>query len=214
LDNIQGARTTRTNGGSSYYHAGQFELRRRFADNFLATVAYTFSKNINNGDEVFAVGFGESESSFAAIPSIYGGQRANYALSIDDRPHRLALTYVVESPYFKEQKGVLGRLLGGFQLSGVSAFESGVPFTVTNGFNADGLGGTDRPTFNPNGQRGVRAVPITTSAGCVTSYINPEIPIAFNAAGAPTAYQTIIPIPLNLSSIRLMFRARPAALRS
>jgi hypothetical protein len=193
FDNIQGGRTVRTNGGSSYYHAGQFELRRRFADNFLTTVAYTFAKNINNGDEVFAVGLGSGESSLAPFPSIFGGQRHNYGLSVDDRTHRLALTYVVESPFYREQKGIIGRLLGGFQLSGVTTFESGVPFSVQNGFDADGLAGTDRPTFNPNGQRGVRAVPITTAAGCVTSYINPAIPIAFNAAGAPTAYQTIDP---------------------
>jgi outer membrane receptor protein involved in Fe transport len=193
LDNIQGGRTVRTNGGSSYYHAGQFELRRRFANNFLATVAYTFSKNINNGDEVFAVGFGANESSLAAFPSIFGGQKANYAISIDDRPHRLALTYVVESPFYKEQQGILGRILGGFQLSGVTTFESGVPFSVQNGFDADGIEGTDRPTFNPNGQRGVRAVPVTDANGFITHYINPEIVTATNASGAPTAYQIIDP---------------------
>ncbi len=193
FDNIQGGRTVRTNGGSSYYHAGQFELRRRFADNFLTTVAYTFSKNINNGDEVFAVGLGSGESSLAPFPSIFGGLKHNYGLSVDDRTHRLALTYVVESPFYKEQQGIIGRLLGGFQISGVTTFESGVPYSIQNGFDADGVGGTDRPTFNPNGQRGVRAVPITNASGCVTSYINPEIPIAFNAAGAPTAYQTIDP---------------------
>jgi hypothetical protein len=193
LDNIQGGRTVRTNGGSSYYNAGQFELRRRFANNFLATVAYTFSKNINNGDEVFAVGLGSGEPSFAPFPSIFGGQRHNYGLSVDDRTHRLALTYVVESPFFREQRGILGKLLGGFQLSGVSTFESGVPFSIQNGFDADGLGGTDRPTLNLNGQRGIRAVPITDTNGCVLRYVNPEIVTARNAQGAATDYQTIDP---------------------
>lgn len=193
FDNLQGGRTIRTNGGSSNYHAGQFEVRRRFANNFLLTGAYTFSKNINNSDEVFAVGPGGSESSLASFPSIFGGQKANRGLSIDDRTHRLALTYVVESPYFKEQKGILGRVLGGFQLSGVSTFESGVPFSVLNGFDADGLGGADRPTFNPNGQRGVRAVPVTDANNFILYYINPEIVIARNAAGAPTDYQRIDP---------------------
>jgi hypothetical protein len=75
----------------------------------------------------------------------------------------------------------------------VSTFESGVPFSVTNGFDADGLGGTDRPTFNPNGQRGVRAVPVTDANGFITHYINPEIVTTRNAAGAATAYQTIDP---------------------
>jgi outer membrane receptor protein involved in Fe transport len=193
FDNTQGGRTVRTNGGSSYYNAGQVELRRRFADNFLFTAAYTFSKNINNGDEVFAVGLGGSESSLSNIPSIFGGLKSNYALSVDDRTHRLAFTYVVESPYFREQKGVLGRILGGFQLSGITTFESGVPFTVANGFDADGIGGTDRPTYNPNGQRGVRAVPVTDAQNFILYYINPEIVIAKNAAGQPIDYQKIDP---------------------
>lgn len=192
-DNLQGGRTVRTNGGSSYYNAGQFELRRRFANNFLFTTSYTFSKNINNGDEVFAVGLGASESSFAPFPSIFGGQEHNWGVSVDDRTHRLAFTYVVESPFFRQQRGFLGRVLGGFQLSGVTTFESGVPFSVVNGFDADGLAGTDRPTFNPNGQRGVRAVPVVNAQGCVQHYINPEIVTARNAAGAPTAYQQIDP---------------------
>jgi outer membrane receptor protein involved in Fe transport len=193
LDNLQGARTVRTNGGDSNYHAGQFELRRRFANNFLVTGAYTFSKNINNADEVFAVGI-STATSVSAIPAIFGGQANERALSVDDRTHRAAFTYVVESPYFREQQGFLGRLLGGFQLSGITTFESGVPFTVFNGFDADGVGGNnDRPTFNPNGERGVRAVPVVDANNFITGYINPEVVIARNAAGQPTAFAPIDP---------------------
>ena len=194
LDNLQGSRLIRTNGGDSNYHSGQFELRRRFADNFLFSSSYTFSKNINNADEVFAVGLAGSAASVAAIPSIFGGQPLERAISVDDRPHRLAFTYVVESPFFSEQRGVLGKILGGFQLSGVTTFESGVPFTVLNGFDADGIGGNnDRPTYNPNGQRGVRAVPVVDANNFILYYVNPEIVIARNAAGAPTDYQRIDP---------------------
>ena len=192
-DNLQGARTVRTNGGDSNYHSGQFEIRRRFANNFLFTGSYTFSKLINNADEVFAVGVATA-TSVAAIPAIFGGQPNERALSVDDRTHRAAFTYVVESPFFREQRGILGRVLGGFQLSGVTTFESGVPFTVFNGFDADGIGGNnDRPTYNPNGQRGVRAVPVVDANNFILYYINPEIVIARNAAGQPIDYQRIDP---------------------
>ncbi len=79
-----------------------------------------------------------------------------------------------------------------------------MPFTVFNGFDADGVGGgLDRPTFNPNGQRGVRAVPqVDTRAtingaanpnfGAVTGFINPEIIIGTTAGGSPI-FQPIDP---------------------
>jgi outer membrane receptor protein involved in Fe transport len=194
LDNLQGARTVRTNGGDSNYHSGQLEVRRRFASNFTITGSYTFSKLINNADEVFAVGLGSTNGSLSAIPAIFGGQANDRGLSVDDRTHRAAFTYVIESPFFKDQQGVLGRILGGFQISGVTTFESGVPFTVTNGFDADGVGGAgDRPTFNPNGQRGVRAVPVVNAQGFITGYINPEIVLTRNAAGQPLTYAPIDP---------------------
>jgi hypothetical protein len=56
----------------------------------------------------------------------------------------------------------------------VTTFETGVPITVTNGADADGIGGNfDRPMFNPTGQAGVRA---QYSAGSPTGYINPDAP--------------------------------------
>ena len=193
LDNLQGGRTVRTNGGDSNYHAGQIEVRRRFVNNFTVTGAYTFSKLINNADEVFAVGIATA-GSFSAIPAIFGGQAFDRGLSVDDRTHRAAFTYVVESPFHREQRGALGRLLGGFQVSGVTSYESGVPFTVFNIFDADGIGGgNDRPTYNPNGQRGVRAVPQVNAQGFITGYINPEIVLTRNANGTPATFAPIDP---------------------
>ena len=192
LDNLQGGRTVRTNGGSSTYNAGQIEVRRRFADNFQLTGAYTYSKLISNADEVFGIAIG-SNTSFSAIPAILGGERNDRAVSSFDRTHRASFTYVIDSPYFRDQKGVLGRILGGFQLSGVTTFESGVPFTVFNGFDADGVGGgLDRPTFNPNGRRGVRAVPQVDANNFITGYINPEVIIGFTSGGSPI-FQPIDP---------------------
>lgn len=186
LDNLQGGRTIRTNGGDSNYNAGQIEIRRRFSNSFQVTGAYTFSKLISNADEVFVGGLGSIGTSVSAIPAILGGQPNERALSIFDRTHRATFTYVIESPFFKNQQGFTGKVFGGFQLSGVTTFESGVPFSVLNGFDSDGVGGgSDRPTFNPNGQRGVRAVPQVDANGFITGYINPEIIIGRTSTGAP-----------------------------
>jgi hypothetical protein len=174
LDNIQGSRLTRTNGGDSNYHAGQLEVRRRFANNFQLTGAYTWSKLISNADEVFAAGLGSTLQQ-TSIPAIYGGLSFDRALSINHRAHRGTFTYIWMSPFFKNQQGFIGRALGGYQIGGFTQFESGVPITITNGFDADGLGGAlDRPSFNPNGIRNLRAFPITDAQGFILRYIDPS----------------------------------------
>jgi outer membrane receptor protein involved in Fe transport len=189
LDNLQGARTIRTNGGNSIYHAGQAQLTRRFSDNFSVTGAYTFSKLISNMDEVFAAtANGISNSSLPQTPTIFGGEQFDRAISFFDRTHRASITYVYEVPFLRDQRGFVGRALGGWQIAGVTTFESGVPFNVSNGVDADGIGGSanDRPNVNPLGQRGVRAVPVVNAQGFITGYINPD---AGNAPIDPaTAY--------------------------
>ena len=174
LDNLQGGRTVRTNGGHSSYHSGQLEVRRRFANNFMISGSYTFSKLLSNADEVFAVGVGTAASVFA-LPAVLGGDQFEKALSQNDRTHRGVFSYIYEFPFMKEQRGFVGRLLGGFQIAGVTSFESGTPYTVFNGFDSDGIGGgNERPSYNPAGQAGVRAVPVTNATGAITGYVNPD----------------------------------------
>lgn len=192
LDNTQGGRTVRTNGGSSSYNSAQFEVRRRFSNSFLFTAAYTRSKFISNGDEVFGNSAG-SNTAGQAVPTIFVGSRPERAVSNFDRPNRASFTYVYDVPFFREQRGLVGHALGGFEIAGVTTFESGTPFTVFNGFDADGLGGgLDRPNFNPNGQRGVRAVPVVDANNFITGYINPEVIIGRTSSGSPI-FQPIDP---------------------
>lgn len=189
FDNLQGGRTVRTNGGHSSYHSGQLEVRRRFANNFTLNGSYTWSKLLSNADEVFGTGVG-SASSFFALPSLFGGDRFEKAVSQNDRTHRAVFSYVYEIPLFREQRGFAGRVLGGFQISGVTSFESGTPFTVFNNFDSDGIGGgNERPTFNPSGQAGVRAVPVVDSTGAITGYVNPD---AGNAPIDPSTARYIV----------------------
>ena len=160
LDILQGARLTRTNGGSSIYHAGQFEVRRRFANNLALTAGYTWSKLIDNGSEVFAVGSVNLPQQAARPPILGFDNRLERAVSFFDRTHRAVFTYVYQLPWLREQRGFIGHALGGWELSGVTTFETGVPVTVANGADADGIGGNfDRPDFNPNGLPNTRAIP-------------------------------------------------------
>ena len=173
LDPLQGSRIIVTNGGSSKYNAGQFSLTRHFGSNLNASVAYTRSKNLDNDSDIFSVA-GNNQTQQSAVPSVFGGQRLEEAVSNYDRPNRLTVTSVYQLPLLRAQKGLVGRVAGGWQLSGVYTIESGAPINVTNGQDADGLGGNlDRPDFNPSGQFGVRAVP---SGSSPTGYVNPDDP--------------------------------------
>ena len=60
-------------------------------------------------------------------------RRADRARSSFDRPHRLAGNFVYELPYFRDQKGMRGLVLGGWQLNSQFSLQSGSPFTPLNG---------------------------------------------------------------------------------
>lgn len=185
IDALQGARTIRSNSGSSSYHAGQLGVTRRFSKGLGVTGSYTYSKLIDNGSEIFASS-GLVNSSLPIIPHVLGGERNERAVSLFDRTHRAVFTYVYDLPFMRDQRGVLGQIVGGWQLSGITTFESGVPFTVANGQDSNGFAGNnDRPDFNPAGQAGVRAVP---NAASPTGYINPD---ANNAAIDPATARYI-----------------------
>ncbi|MEP7336603.1 MAG: carboxypeptidase regulatory-like domain-containing protein [Acidobacteriota bacterium] len=184
LDNIQGARTIRSNSGGSSYNAGQLQVSRRFSKGLGISSSYTYAKFIDNGSEIFASA-GLVNSSLPIIPLIFGGERNERAVSLFDRTHRAVFTYVYELPFMREQRGVLGRIVGGWQLSGVTTFESGVPYTIANGQDSNNLAGNnDRPDFNPNGQLGVRAIPATAASPSSTGFINPDVVVGQTSAGA------------------------------
>ena len=177
FDPLQGGRLTRTNGGSSTYNAGQLKVSRRFSNGLYFDLAYTRSKFIDNSSDVFGTA-GNNLPQQSAVPSIFGGLRNDKSVSLYDRPNRMALTYLYQVPFMRQQKGVLGHVAGGWDISGVTTIESGAPLGIMNGQDADGLGGAlDRPNYNPSGRPGVRAVP---NANSPTGYVNPDDPAGPN----------------------------------
>ena len=51
-------------------------------------------------------------------------------LSDFDRPHRLALSYRYDLPFFSSAQGWQHAVLGGWAISGITIFQSGTPFSV------------------------------------------------------------------------------------
>ncbi len=139
------------NGSWSYYNALQIQLNKRVTHGLSFQAAYTFSKAIDTGSEPTYTGIDVGQP-----VTKDGGPASMRALSLFDTPHRFTINYVYEFPFFKNQRvgllgdGILssavGKVLGGWQLSGTTIYSTGNPFTVFAGYdrNADGVGG-DRP---------------------------------------------------------------------
>lgn len=131
-----------TNGSWSYYHSLQVSASKRFSHGLSFILSYTLSKSIDTAAEATFVGEGDIN----AAPSRPLGARSLRGLSRFDSRHRFTLTYSYLLPFFRAQEGVIGRILGGWQVAGITSFVSGNPFTISPGYdyNADGIGG-DRP---------------------------------------------------------------------
>ena len=124
----QGPTRLRTNSGMSIYHSLQTSLEKRLSSGFSAGLHYTYSTFIDTMSEIFNVSSGE-----IAVAQDSYNRRADRARSSFDRPHRVAGNFVYELPYFRDQQGMTGLLLGGWQLNSQFSLQSGSPFTPLNG---------------------------------------------------------------------------------
>jgi hypothetical protein len=84
-------------------------------------------------------------------PQNYFNYEAEWSRSQFDRPHRFTVNYIYEIP--GPHEGWMSRVLGGWQISGVTQAQSGRPFTILTGVDSSGDGntGSDRPNINPAG---------------------------------------------------------------
>src|SRR5262249_48943275 len=65
-----------------------------------------------------------------------------------DIRHRYVLSYIWELPFGKGLKGAAGKLLSGWQVGGVTQFQTGIPFNITEPTDRSlSAAGDDRPDF-------------------------------------------------------------------
>jgi carboxypeptidase family protein/TonB-dependent receptor-like protein len=124
----QGPTRLRTNSGMSIYHSLQTSLEKRLSSGFSAGLHYTYSSFIDTMSEIFNVSSGE-----IAVAQDSYNRRSDRARSSFDRPHRLTGNFVYELPWLRDQKGLTGLVLGGWQLNSQFSLQSGSPFTPLNG---------------------------------------------------------------------------------
>ncbi|HTW82428.1 MAG TPA: carboxypeptidase-like regulatory domain-containing protein [Terracidiphilus sp.] len=118
----------RTNTAYSNYNALQTELRaNNLFHQALFTASYTWSKTTDNASEIFSNGAGGVTSAIAQDPLNYTA--GEHGLSGLDFPQNLTINFVEQIPAFKQQQGMIGRLLGGWDLSGTYYIASGQTYT-------------------------------------------------------------------------------------
>jgi len=112
-----------SNDSWSYYNGLQIEWTKRLSHNLNFQAAYTWSKAIDTTSEATFVGTGDSNQN---------GNNARLArgLSRFDTRHRFTLFGTYRLPFFQDEKGVLGHVLGGWEFSTVVKLITGTPFSV------------------------------------------------------------------------------------
>jgi hypothetical protein len=112
-------------------YAGRF-----LKNNLSVSAAYTFSKTLDNTSEVFA--FSSENTVISQNP--YDYTKGEKSISNLHRPHIASLSFIYDVPFMKEQRGLLGHLLGGFQINGNYVYNSGRPYTPSQTFSVNFLG--------------------------------------------------------------------------
>lgn len=136
----------------SNYNSLQLSLEQPLAANLTANAAYTYSHGLTDN---------QSDRS-SGLQNTYC-RECEYGSSSIDRRHVFTGNFIYQLPFFHDQVGVVGHLLGGFQASGIITVNSGLPLTVlagrtgtfadpaATGLNVDGSPNNGRPsTPRPN----------------------------------------------------------------
>ena len=116
--------------GNSRYDALQASFERRMSAGLQVKVAYTYSKLKNNGAET---GLGSG-----GPPVQNPNDMSNlYTVSSDDVPHIFSVGWVYKLPFGKGKpvlsnaSGILNKIIGDWQISGIQSYSSGRPLSIT-----------------------------------------------------------------------------------
>ncbi len=127
----------------STYHALETQLERRLTNGVSFHVSYTWAKSLDTRSfdpTLTVVGSGNAQTA-GSTPFDINNRRLNYAPSDFDRRHILQTNWVYDLPFGKGKhflgnaSGVVDKILGGWEVTGLGRISSGRPFTVFAGSN-------------------------------------------------------------------------------
>jgi hypothetical protein len=215
----QGLLRSRENTAVSDYNGLQARYNGRIFNQLTLGAFYTFSRTTDNASEIFSFG----EGAFGQNPfDLVSGE---HGLSGNDRRHASAFNFIWDVPVYKDQKGLVGHVLGGWQLNGTYNLASGRRFTPSqfcnfacigagyqdNSFQSNFVGLDQLRPFWGNPKAPRTAVGITaTDAGLIFF----GAPVAASPTGlyslnALNATGSLVPVAV--SAVRYIFNGPGAA---
>jgi hypothetical protein len=127
------------NAARSTYNGLQLNVNRRFSKGLLFGVAYTYSESKDNAS--------------GRRDQIYNNydDRNYWGWSSFDSRHVMVTNFVYELPIFRDKTSLAGKLLGGWQLSGIMQFQTGTPVTIATNNDFAGIGVTNSQPWEVRG---------------------------------------------------------------
>jgi hypothetical protein len=159
-----------TSRGSSWYNGLNVSLTKRFSRGLQFLASYTYSKTL----DTVATNVNQTAAGNAILLGDQNNLRAGYGPANFSRPQRFIFSVVYNLPSPSKTASFYGRLLGGWEVAGVTTIQTGQPLTITDA-NSDNVFGIseDRASIVP----GCTANQLATR-GAVTRKLNDY----FNAA--------------------------------
>ncbi len=123
------------NAARSEYNALQIEVNRRFSRGLSYGFSYTYSKSLDNAS-------GRRDRIWNPWDD-----RIFWGPSSFDTRHIAVVNFIYQLPFLRGRNDLTGRLLGGWQITGIAQFQTGAPFTVgtTDDFAGIGAVGEGQP---------------------------------------------------------------------
>ena len=116
-----------SNGGASY-NAMQVSWNRHFTNNLMFGVSYTWARSMDDGSNYRDI-----------VPDTYNVTNL-WGPSEYDARNALVINYLYALPFFRNQNTITGKIIGGWQLSGSSQFQTGRPCGVGTNNDYAGVG--------------------------------------------------------------------------
>jgi hypothetical protein len=172
-------------GANFIYNSMQVQLRKQFTQGGLVNIAYTWSKARTDAN------------SYNYQPQDSYNLRGDWGPASYNRNHVFVASYVYPLPFWLHGSNWVQKALGGWQVSGVTTIQTGLPFNVVTSSDTAGIGFSNAASTSYGGQRPNLVGNALSGPGAArTQYLNPlafAVPAAgnFGNLGAFAIYQPL-----------------------
>ena len=129
--NFSNVHTTRTNGNSNY-NGLLVSVQKRFSKGYQLQGSYTFSKVLSFQETIQGSEFANGQ---AQLMDPYN-PKVDYAPAEFDVRNNFVFNYTYDLPFPSNVAGAVGKLLGGWQVGGITKIMSGSPFSALSQFGS------------------------------------------------------------------------------